>query len=166
MNQVKQKILLLAKVGCVIITLAIVVTACSDDDCRKPISPKWEAPQPIDTALLGSWELVEDDNFGSLYLNQIITFYENNKCIRRIIVAEKENECENRWSVNGDTLVLPDYFDSGTGRFGDYTYSLSADGNFLYLNLINYPFVGCGVPTDMLIMPLAFVKGTFKKLEE
>ena len=31
MKQLKQKILLLAKVGCVMIALAIVVTACSDD---------------------------------------------------------------------------------------------------------------------------------------
>ena len=155
----KKKILLL----CAFLVFATV--GCKDD-CNPPKPPKWELPQPIDTLLLGSWELIEGSLFGVGYI-QVVTFYENNKYILKITDTTRNTvtEHENYWSVNGDTLVMLDFYDSRTGHFADYKYNFSNDGKLLYVELIDYPFVGNCDFTLELIVPLIITKGTFKKLE-
>jgi len=168
MKVLKQKILLLAKVGCVILITATIIAACGDGDCGPLAPPKWELPQPIDTLLLGSWKAIEGDNFDSLYMSQIIIFYENNIFSVRteIYTWEEVYESEYRWSVNSDTLVQPDFYEYRSGRFNDYTYSLSADENLLYINLINYPWICKKCTMEGITTSLGVSKRTFKKLEE
>jgi hypothetical protein len=157
MKRITEKILLLAKVGCVALTMAtaIVIIACNDDNCnRKP--PKWELPQPIDASLLGSWESAD----GYLF----ITFYENNKCIiKGSYFANPDNEY--RWSVNGNKIVMPDFYERRTGHFADYTYSFNSDKNLLYVELVSYPYLNCNnFTTEGQRVP--FYEGTYKRLEE
>ena len=156
----KRKIFLLWAV----LVFVFTVTSCEDDSWK---FPKWELPQPMDTLLLGSWEQIEGDviNFGG---TQIITFYENNKYINKI--TDKKGtveEYEYRWSVNGDTLVMPDFCDNRTRRFNDYIYNVSSDGKQLTVELIHYSWVGKGYFTmEPIIAPFEIDKGTFKKLEK
>jgi len=146
------------------------LTGCKDDGCPERTPPKWELPQPIDTLLLGSWKAIEVDGYllgTGWFQNQEVTFYDNN---RFVIVYEFDTgiyENEYRWSVNGDTLVMPDFYEYRTGRFEDYTYHLNADENLLYVNLINYPWVGnCDFTLEGTISAFSGTKVTFKKLEE
>ena len=160
----RKKILLL----CAFMVLVATVTSCKDDE-EVSVPPKWELPQPIDNLLLGSWEAIGgDDNFDALYLSQIITFYENNKFVVRteIYTWEEVYENEYRWSVNGNTLVQPDFFDYRTGRFNDYTYSLSADKKLLYMNLINYPWICKECTMEGIRTSLGASKRIFKKMEK
>jgi len=134
------------------------------DDCSPLPQPKWELPQPIDSLLLGSWEAIEGsliDMGGS----QLITFYENNKYSMTLCRFDNVNEYEYHWSVNGDTLVMPDFYDSRTMRFSDYIYSISADGNLLSVKLIYYPFVGTGPFTAKGTESPFGSKKIFKRLE-
>jgi len=150
-----------------LICLNVLATACGDD-CSPLPQPKWELPQPIDSLLLGSWEAIDVDI--DPYNSLIITFYENNKFIVRteIYTLEEVYEYEYRWSINGDILVMPDFYDYNTGHFFDYKYNLIADGNLLYVELIKYPSKQkhCGV-FDLVyrIPPLLISKGIFKKME-
>ena len=133
-----------------------------DDANAIPKPPKWETPQPIDTLLLGSWELIEENiSLPPVFRTQIITFCENNKYINKTTSKGNINELEHHWSVNGDELVMPDFFDLKMGRFAGYTYSFSEDGQQLYVNLIHYPNVG----NAELVAPLGMTKGTYKRLE-
>jgi len=149
----------------IIVLWSVMFVACSDNCTRKP--PKWEAPQSIDTLLLGGWKMIEGENL-NIDLQQIITFYENNKYFSKVTRPNgKCTEGEHRWSINGDTLVLPDVFDSRTGRFNDYTYSFNYDRNLLYVKFINYPWVGdCEFTMEGMVMPFLTNKGTFKKMED
>jgi len=136
MKKLKEKKLLLAKIGCIAFVIAIVITACGDEgNSIKP--PKWEAPQPIDSLLLGSW------NFND-YIT--ISFYENNECVIKYNGASyygNDYEEARNWYVNKDTLILPGSYDVRVMRFPAYQYDLK-DNNLLYLTFINYPFVGKG----------------------
>ena len=173
MKVLKEKILLLAKVGCVLIALATIIIACKDEDYKAPKPPKWELPQPIDALLLGSWEPIEG-NMAYLFDNCVVTFYEDNKYVTKtaFVTANGKNverETENRWSVNGDTLVFPDAFDGRTGRFTDYTYNLSDDGKLLYLKGANYPWLPLPFGwyhTAIGIHPAGINDGIYKRLEE
>jgi len=141
------------------------LNSCSSD-CNNLKLPKWELPQPIDTLLLGSWELIEEDYVLSSDIKRIITFYENNKYINKTISKDQVWASEHHWYVNDDTLVMPDFFDNGTGRFVDYTYNYSVDKKLLCVKLIRYPYICKGEFPNMLIVPLGIVQGTFKKLED
>ena len=143
-------------------------TACNDK-CDVPTPPSWIAPQPIDTLLLGSWELIESDlMLSDVNYTQVITFYENNTWVREANFNGNIIGGEGRWSVKNDTLVMPDFFDRRTGRFNDYTYSLSADGELLSVKLMNYSFIeNCWHNAKGRVMPFGIYGcGTYKRLED
>ena len=148
----------------IIILWSVMLVACSDNCNRKP--PKWEAPQPIDTLLLGSWESVEG-NASEVKWSILITFYENNKCIiKRSYFTNPDNEY--RWSVDGNKIVMPDFYDHRYGHFADYTYSFSEDKNLLYVKFIDYPMITgfCIFTMEGRTMPLGGNAVTYKRLEE
>jgi len=130
--------------------------ACNDKCNPKP--PKWELPQPIDESLIGSWESEDGYIF--------ITFYENNKCIIKSSYFVEDNEY--RWSVNGNKIVLPDFYEHRSGYFAEYTYSLSEDKNLLYVKFIDYSMItgNCNFTFEGTIMPLGGNDVTYKRLED
>ncbi|MCL2039782.1 MAG: hypothetical protein FWG85_05065 [Bacteroidetes bacterium] len=129
------------KIGLLIVAMVFVV-GCEKDVCDvKP--PKWNPPQPIDILLLGSWKLdwkFNDESIGYT----IVTFYENNECIikHQSDYVYSDEEFRN-WYVEYDTLILPGSYDSRVMRFPAYKYKLEGN-DLLYIEFINYPFVGCG----------------------
>ena len=58
-----------------------------------------------------------------------------------------------------DTIVLPDYPICQTARFGDNKYSISDEGELLYIELIQYPYKGKWMCEVIFIVPLGVVKG-------
>jgi len=135
--------------------------ACKDDCYRKP--PKWEALQPIDTLLLGTWVSVESE-VAEVKWYVFITFYEDNKCIIKGSYFTNP-EKEYRWSVNGNKIVMPDFYEHRTGHFADYTYSFNSDKNLLYMELVNYSYLNCNSFTAEG-QRVPFYEGTYKRLEE